>query len=106
MAQAYLRSLDDLKKNFYPDNAVAWRGAAQVTFYGDDVFYGDRFVKFLNQFRAGEVSGGDNSLEGLERMNPGFWKSAWEGTKTLVLLPQIAAGALGQSVGEKGREMG
>lgn len=53
-----------------------WRKTSYVTQggFGNDIVYGDRFVKFLEKFRAGEIDHKQNNMKNVDDMGKIDWK--------------------------------
>ena len=62
--------------DIFPKYDKEWRKTSYVTQggFGNDIVYGDRFVKFLEKFRAGEIDHKQNNMKTVDDMEQPLWK--------------------------------
>lgn len=77
--------MDQFRKKQLPTLFAEWRKQNYVSTADLDnaytVNYGDRFIKFLNAFRAGKVTHKNNNLAGAEEFDPSLGRKIWNITK-------------------------
>ena len=72
----YKDHVSDIQNYLFPKYDKEWRKTSYVTQggFGNDIVYGDRFVKFLEKFRAGEIDHKQNNMNTVDDMGANVFK--------------------------------
>ena len=81
--------------DIFPKYDKEWRKTSYVTQggFGNDIVYGDRFVKFLEKFRAGEIDHKQNNMKTVDDMGKIDWKGILKTSGTVALI--LTTGGMG-----------
>ena len=91
----YKDHVSDIQNYLFPKYDKEWRKTSYVTQggFGNDIVYGDRFVKFLEKFRAGEIDHAQNSMNTVDDMGKTDWKGILKTAGTVALI--LTTGGMG-----------
>lgn len=99
----YKDHVSDIQNYLFPKYDKEWRKTSYVTQggFGNDIVYGDRFVKFLEKFRAGEIDHKQNNMKTVDDMGKIDWKGVLKTAGTVALI--LSTGGVGYAALKTGQ---